>query len=140
MIDEHLDHGRHQQRIGDAEALHRLGDSLRREALDDHASAAVEQRAVHAPAIGDVKHRRRVQIDSVGRKQTFGHALQRGEGQIAVAERDPFRAAGRAAGVEDAGGIVPSSYRVGDRRCRSEQRLIAGDARRSLALVGVNEI
>jgi hypothetical protein len=66
--------------------------------------------------------------------------LQRGEGQIAVAERDPFRAAGRAAGVEDAGGIVPSSYRVGDRRCRSEQRLIAGDARRSLALVGVNEI
>jgi hypothetical protein len=74
MIDEHLDHRRHQERIGDAEALDRLCDCLRREAFDDYAGAAARQRAVHAPAVGDVKHRRRVQVDPVGWKQTFGQA------------------------------------------------------------------
>jgi len=63
MIDQHLDHGRNQQYVGDAFVLDGGHHALRRKALDDDVGAAAKQQRIHRRAIGEMEHRRRVKID-----------------------------------------------------------------------------
>ena len=50
MIDEHLNHRRDEQRIGDMETLDRLRHGFRREGLDDRVRTGVQQHVVYMAA------------------------------------------------------------------------------------------
>ncbi|MEY9615340.1 hypothetical protein ABIF21_008214 [Bradyrhizobium elkanii] len=140
VIDEHLDHGRHQQHVGDALLLHGGRDAVRRKALDHDVGAAGQQHRIHRRAIGEVEHRRRVQIDRAARPQAFAERVERIGHQIAMAQHHALGAAGGAAGVEDAGEIVTAAHGIGHRCAARDQRLVILHAGRRLALVGIDQL
>ena len=140
MIDEHLDHGRHQQHVGDAMLLHGAGDAVGRKALDNDVGAAAEQARIHRRAIGEVEHRRGVQINSGAGKQPFAERMERIHHQIAVAEHDALGTAGGAAGIEDAAEIAADPHRIGHRRAALDQLFEIVHARRRLAVVGIDQL
>ena len=77
---------------------------------------------------------------SVGQK-AFGEHVARIAHQIAVAEHHALGAAGRAAGVEDAGEIVAAAPRVGHRRGARRSVLVVGARRGPVgrSVVGIDQ-
>ena len=96
--------------------LNRGHHAFRRERRDHDVGAAAEQQRIHRRAVGEMEHRRGMQIDGRGRKQAFAERVQRVGHQVAVAEHHALRAAGGAAGVEDAGEVGRVAHRVRHRR------------------------
>ena len=72
-----------------------------------------------------------VEIDGILSGETLGQHVPRVGHQIAVAQHDAFGAPGRAAGVEDAGKLVVSRFRIRDRRGGREQTFIVRQRRRA---------
>jgi hypothetical protein len=119
MVDEHLNHRWNEQRMGNAETLDSLRDCFRGERLDNRIRAGVEQHAVHAAAVGKMKHRCRVEIERIRRINALGEQEERARHQVAMAQHDALRTPGRAAGIKNSGKIIPARHCVGDRfRCR----------------------
>ena len=116
------------------------GDAVGRKALDDDVGAAAQQHRIHRRAIGEVKHRRGVQIDRAARPQAFAERIQRIDHQIAVAEHHALGASGGAAGIEDAGEIAALAHRIRHRRAALDQLFVIVHAGWRLAIIGINQL
>ena len=87
------------------------GDRL--EHRDHHVGAAADELAGPGGEVGQVEHRRGVQVGAAGDEEVLAgqHAERRGE-QVGVAEHHALGPAGGAAGVEDGGEIVAAAAGV----------------------------
>ena len=139
MIGQHLDHGRHQQGGRNLLLLDRGDHQFRAEGPDDHIGAAADQRSEHRAAIGEVEHRRGVEIDRAVRQQALAQHVQRVAGDVGVAQHHALGTAGGAAGVEDAGQILARGHRVRNGLARSDQFLVVLRLRRSLIVIGIDQ-
>ena len=140
MIDHHLDHGRHQQHMGDTVAGHDVEHQLGVEARHDRMRVAfypVRHRHAH---VGQMEHRRGMQIGAVGRGQAIGAHRQARAAQIGVAEHHALGKTGRAAGVEDTGQVVAAPDRIGHRCRRGNQRLVIMGAGGCLRIAAIDHL
>ena len=140
MIDEHLDHGRHQQHIGYAFFLDRGRNAVGRKTLDHDVGAARQQHRIHRSAVGEVKHRCRMQIDRGARPQPFTERVKRVGHQVAMAQHHALGTAGGAAGVEDTGEIVTLAHGVRDGLALRDQRFVVLHAGGRLAVIGIDQL
>src|SRR5581483_12167273 len=87
-----------------------------------------------------MEHWRSMKIDGRALKETLTERVQRINHEIAVAEHDAFRAAGGAAGVEDAGEVGSAAHRIRNRLAAKQQRLVAFHSGRYVAIVGIDQL
>ena len=139
MIDQHLDHRRHQQDLVHPVALDRLHHAFRAEGADHHIGAAAQHQRVHRGTVRQVEHRRRMQIDRIAGEQPLGQHVECVGHQVAVAQHHALGAAGGTAGIEDAGEVVRPPHRVRHRRRRFQQRLVARRTCRRRAIIGMDQ-
>ena len=139
MVGQHLNHGRDDQRGRDFLLLDRGHHQFRIEGPDDHIGAAADQRGEHGAAIGQVKHRRGVEVDRALGQQAFAQHMQRVADDVGVTEHHALGAAGGASGVEDTGEILTRRHRVGDGLARRNQFLVVLRFGRPDIVVGINQ-
>ena len=125
MVDEGLDHGRHEQSVGHAVHGDGVEYRLRLEPGDDDVGDADQRAAEPAGLVGGVEHRRGVQVGASGRHELAGGgAAHRRRHQVRVAEHHAFGEAGGAARVEEAGQAVAAAADVGDGGGRGQEVLV----------------
>ena len=73
-------------------------------------------------------------------KQAFAQRVQRIGHEVAVAEHDAFRAAGGAAGVEDAGEVGGDAHRIRNWLASCSSDLVAFHSGRHVAVVGIDQL
>ena len=136
LLEGQDDHGRRQHGPGDAPVLDRAQQVGRGEGRQEGVAAA-HQGEAGAQQVGGMEHRRNVQIDVVGKdadRVADLHAVRDG---VAVAERHALRAAGRAAGVEQDGGVVLLRLVQAGRLRRGDQGLVIVLRQRGAGLHGI---
>ena len=140
VIHQHLDHRRHEQRVRDAVTLERVEHRSGLNAGTIGVRVALDPMQHGQAHVGEVEHRRSVQVDAAGRGQPFGKQRKRRAAQIGVAQHHALRKAGRAAGVEDAGQVLAAAHGVGHRVGVRNQRLVAVHAGRHLAVAAIDHL
>ncbi len=122
-LGQHVDHRRHQHRVGDAVALDRLAEALRAELWDRDLAGAESRRREQEREVRDVEHRRRVEEDTAF---LVGHPVVEEvdvREDICVSQRDALRAPGRAARVDQGQDQVRVVNGLGAGPARSAQGL-----------------
>ena len=97
---------------------------------------------MHHAGVREMKHRRGMQIDGIVDSGRLRQGVASAVEEILVAQHHAFRAAGGAAGVEDAGQVPSGRVSVRDRRGRGDDRLVIDGVRRQRRgrrVVGVDE-
>ena len=140
MVDHHLDHGRHQQHMGDPVAGHDVEHPFGVEARHDRMRIAFDPVRHRHAHVGQMEHRRGMQIGAVGGGQTIGAHRQARAAQIGVAEHHPLGKTGGAAGVENAGQVVASPDCIRDRCRGSNQRLVIMGAGGCLRVAAIDHL
>src|SRR5208337_5165883 len=81
------------------EALDRLSEPFRIKRPQNRLRTARQEMDIHGGGIGQMEHRRDVEIDGILSGQALGERVPRVGHEIAVAQHDSFGAPGGAAGV-----------------------------------------
>ncbi|MNP01116.1 hypothetical protein D3C76_929190 [compost metagenome] len=115
MHDQRLDHGRHDQDVGDALAFDGLHHVKRVEGRDEDARQAQQRNQNHPRQRRQVEHRRDVQGQRIGWHRDIGGAGHGSGPQVHVRLHHAFRSAGGAAGVHDAGQVITTTEGIIDR-------------------------
>ncbi|MCY1417317.1 hypothetical protein D9M71_328490 [compost metagenome] len=138
-VQQHLDHGRRQQRFGDTLVGDGLEHGLRHEVRQHHMGPTAGQQSGDADETGHVEHRHDLQdgrIDSVGTMFAHSHDAETG---IVVADHHPFREAGGAAGIENTQQRIAATAHILYRLVPGDKGFVAMHAFRSLAVAGVDQ-
>ena len=112
MVDRHIHHGRHQQRLRNAPALNRLQSDLRIEGRNEIVLDPQLRAAKHGDAIRDVEHRRGMQEARAPLVLQQHQAVEGVEHQSAMGKHHALGAAGRTAGVKQTGQILITALGV----------------------------
>ncbi|MNK85765.1 hypothetical protein D3C87_1056550 [compost metagenome] len=140
MVDQHLDHGGHQQRVRDPVLRDGVQHRLGAEGRNDRVRVALQPVRRGQAHVGQVEHRRGMQVAALGRGQAFGMQGQPRAAHVGVAQHHALGKARGAAGVEDAGQVVVATARVGHGRGGLQQRLVAEHAGRRRAVAAVDHL
>ena len=105
MIDQKVDHGRHERDRGDLANGDFLQAGLGVEGFDERVGGAAHDAEIQAGDVGQMEHRRGVQVDFARGeiREQHGHCIRV---EIAVAEHGGFGSASGAGGVEETGEVV----------------------------------
>ncbi|MNS01806.1 hypothetical protein D3C72_330970 [compost metagenome] len=137
--DQHLQHGRHNQDVGDAFTLDSAHHVQRIEGRDEDARQPEQRNQDHPRQRRQMKHRRDVQGQGIGRHRHIGSPGHGRRPQVHVRLHDAFRPTGGAAGVHDAGQVVAAAKRIVDRRCVPNQLLVGEHAFRQRTVADMDE-
>nr|WP_236009717.1 hypothetical protein [Actinomadura physcomitrii] len=140
MVDQHLDHGRHEHRVGHRVPLDRLHHRDRFERRDEDVPAAVQDLGVPGHQVGEVEHRRRVQVGPARLEgQSAGGDPVRRREEVGVRQHHALREARGPTGVEQSGEFVSAPPRVLDRIVGGDDLLVGHGALREGAVARVDD-
>ncbi len=116
MAGQAVDDRRHREDVGDAPALDQVEHHVLVQAADEHMGAA-DHGGHEGADVGQVEHRRGVQVDDRLVDLERHGQVDRHSAQRPVGQHHPLGQARRAAGIEDAGQVVGLAFDL-DRRIR----------------------
>ena len=121
VMDDHVDHRRHEQRRRDAKPRHRFQKGARFESRHEDVLAAHRGHEEGRGAVRQMEHRSGVEVDDIRAEPERRRAQHRVGGDVAMAQHHALRTSGRSPGVEDAGEIIAPLAGVGDGSASGDQ-------------------